>query len=171
MRPQSRRLLAGTLVAGIFIAAVLGFAPGLVPSLLGDDVESNGYDTATVTILDDGTEAKLGSVDAAVADTWGKRYVGLSETEKLAENRGMLFVHDDVDERTYVMRNMSFGIDIVFVDADGTITEIHNAPAPEPDEDGNDQQYTGRAKYVLEVNYGWTDEREIEPGDRLEFDL
>ena len=83
----------------------------------------------------------------------------------------MLFVHGGVDERTYVMRNMSFGLDIVFADADGRITAVREAPKPGPDENGADQEYTGEARYVLEVNRGWAADRGVELGDRLAFDL
>ena len=110
-------------------------------------------------------------MNAAVADSFSKRYVGLSETDRLPDGKGMLFIHDDGGERTYVMRNMSFGLDIVFVDADGTITAIHKAPEPGPDEDGVDQEYAGEGRYVLEVSRGWTDERGVEVGDRIEFEL
>jgi uncharacterized membrane protein (UPF0127 family) len=68
------------------------------------------------------------------------------------------------------MREMDFGIDIVFADADGVITEIHHAPAPGPGEDGTDQTYGGRGKYVLEVTYRWTEERGVSTDDVLVFD-
>ena len=113
---------------------------------------------------------RLGSVTAAVADTPELRYTGLSDTESLPDDRGMLFVHESVGDRTYVMRRMAFGIDIVYADADGVITEIHHAPAPEPDEDGSSQGYPGRGKYVLEVGYRWTAERGVSAGDVLRFE-
>lgn len=109
----------------------------------------------------------LGEVTAAVADTPELRYTGLSETETLPEDRGMLFVYESVAERTYVMREMDFGIDVVFADDEGQITTIHHAPAPEPDEDGSEQRYPGRGQYVLEVNYGWTTDRGVTVGDWL----
>ena len=130
-----------------------------------------GYDQTTVTVRDGGTGEELGRVHVAIADNGSLRYTGLSETDELPEDRGMLFTYDSEDTRTYVMRNMSFGIDIVFVAANGTITTIHEAPAPGPDEDGSEQRYPGTGRYVLEVNIGWTAERGIEVGDRLEFDL
>jgi len=75
----------------------------------------------------------------------------------------MWFVHSSEGERTYVMRGMSFPIDIVFVDADGEITSIHHASL-----DGEADGYTGTGKYVLEVPYGYTTENGIEVGDRAE---
>lgn len=128
------------------------------------------YETAEVeAVSEDGSD--LGSVTAAIADTGELRYTGLSDTESLPEDRGMLFVYGSVADRTFVMRRMDFGIDIVYADSAGTITRIHHAPEPAPDEDGDDQRYPGRGQYVLEVNYGWTTRRGVAAGDRLEFDL
>ena len=129
-----------------------------------------GYETTTIRVRSsDGTE--LGTVTAAIADTPELRYLGLSNTDSLPADRGMLFVYDAVDDRTFVMREMSFGIDIVYADADGTITSIHHAPAPAPGEDGTEHRYPGRGQYVLEVVYGWTTDRGVDTGDVLSIDL
>jgi uncharacterized membrane protein (UPF0127 family) len=128
------------------------------------------YDTTVVTVERPSGE-ELGSVTAAIADTPDLRYLGLSDTESLPEDRGMLFVYDEVGDHTFVMREMDFAIDIVYADDEGVITTIHHAPAPGPDEDGSDQQYPGRGQYVLEVNYDWTTDRGVEEGDVLNFEL
>ena len=120
-----------------------------------------------VRVVDGDTGEELATVDVEVADTPAERYTGLSDHESLADGEGMLFVHDDEDERTYVMREMAFGIDIIFVGSDGEITEIHHARAPEPGEDGEGMSYSGRAKWVLEVPYGYTNETGVEVGDEL----
>jgi len=128
------------------------------------------YDSTTVRVTTpDGDE--LGEVTAAIADTPDLQYLGLSDTETLPEDRGMLFVYETVEARTFVMREMSFGIDIVFADNEGVITAIHHASEPGPDEEGADQTYSGRGQYVLEVAYEWTETRGVEAGDRLQFDL
>ena len=129
-----------------------------------------GYETTEVTVRSSDGEV-LGGVTAAIADTHDLRYLGLSDTESLPEDRGMLFVYDEVRDLTYVMREMDFPIDIVYADDEGVITSIHHARAPGPDEDGNDLQYPGRGQYVLEVNQHWTTERGVEGGDVLEFEL
>jgi uncharacterized membrane protein (UPF0127 family) len=128
-----------------------------------------GYDTRDV-VVETAAGDRLGAVTAAVADTRALRYTGLSDTASLPEDRGMLFVHEREQGLTYVMREMDFGIDIVFADADRVITEIHHAPAPGPDEDGDSQRYPGRGKYVLEVGYDWTTARDVAAGDVLRFD-
>jgi uncharacterized membrane protein (UPF0127 family) len=135
----------------------------------GSEVHED-YETTEVRVETPGGE-HLGTVTAAIADTLDLRYTGLSETDTLPEDRGMLFVYSRVGDWRYVMRDMDFGLDIVYVDADGTITKIHHAPAPGPNEDGSSQSYPGRGQYVLEVNYGWTTERGVTEGDVLAFEL
>lgn len=129
-----------------------------------------GYDEVEVRATTKGGTV-LGTVTAAIADTRELRYLGLSDTRSLPADRGMLFVYDGVDDRTFVMREMDFGIDIVYADDEGTITRIHHAPEPGPDEDGSNQRYPGRGQYVLEVNYDWTTDHDVAEGDLLDFDL
>ncbi len=115
---------------------------------------------------------RLGTVTAAVAETGDQRFLGLSDAESLPEDAGMLFVFPaERDSLAFVMRDMAFGIDIVYADGDGGIVEIHNAPAPGPNEDGEEQRYPGSGRYVLEVPYKWTDRHGVEVGDALLFDL
>ncbi|APX97253.1 DUF192 domain-containing protein [Natronorubrum daqingense] len=127
-------------------------------------------DRADVQLIDGDDGDELATVDAEVADTASERYTGLSDHDSLEDDSGMLFVHSDEGERTYVMRDMDFGIDIIFVDADGEITSIETAPEPEADEAGEDHEYTGHAQWVLEVPEGYADEHGIEAGDEIEIE-
>jgi uncharacterized membrane protein (UPF0127 family) len=114
----------------------------------------------------------LGTVTAAIAESGDQRYLGLSDAESLPQDAGMLFVFPSPRESlTLVMREMGFGIDIVYADSGGTIVEIHSAPAPGPNEDGSEQTYPGSGQYVLEVPYEWTDRHDVEVGDSLAFEL
>jgi uncharacterized membrane protein (UPF0127 family) len=163
---------------GVLGAIGLG-AAGLAGCLTSEPSDSDGnpsaerihadYETTEVSVESSGEE--LGSVTAAIADTGDLRHTGLSDTAALPADRGMLFVFETADSRTFVMREMDFAIDILYADVDGTITEIHHAPEPGPNENGNNQEYSGFGQYVLEVNYDWTADRGIEPGDRLRFEL
>lgn len=131
----------------------------------------SSYEQTTVTVSDGDGDAELGTVEAAIADNGSLRHTGLSDTESLPEDRGMLFVFDGERDLTFVMREMDFAIDIVYIDSNGTITSIHHASAPGPEEDGESQSYPGRGQYVLEVNHHWTTDRGIEVGDRVAFEL
>jgi hypothetical protein len=164
---MKRRRVLGA-VAGVATASgCLSRVRGGVPS--AGQSESLEYERGTVTVFDeDGT--CLATVDVRIADTQTKRYVGLSDTESLSEDEGMLFVHERESEHAYVMREMDFPLDIVFVDADHTITTVHHAPLP-PETSGDDlKRYRGRGKYVLEVPEGYTDRRGISPGDCVRID-
>ncbi len=156
------RLRAASAVVLVAVGAAL-VVPTVAPGLLA----GGDYERTTVVAYDDnGTE--LATVHVRVADTYAKRYTGLSDTETLARNEGMLFVHDREARHTYVMRDMAFPLDIVFVDANGTVTTIHHAELPPPGtSDGELAPYPGRGKYVLEVRYGWTNRTGVDVGDRI----
>ncbi len=150
------------LAALVVITLALGLGVAWNPLVAGE------HDRATVTIeTENGTE--LATVDAEVADTPYQRYVGLSDHDDLDEGEGMLFVFDDEDERTFVMRNMDFPIDIVFADADGEITTIHEAPVP--DGPGSLDRYQGTGQWVLEVPKGFAADHDIDEGDRLRIEF
>ena len=176
-RRTIRALLVACLVLGAGCAGVAPTEPSGTPTpsaAVDDDAPSttttapvatpgSDYDTTTVVLLDaNGTE--LAAVDAWVADTFRKQYTGLSDTEALDDGHGMLFVFDGEGDRSFVMRDMAFPLDMVFVAANGTITTIHHAPV---ESDGDLTQYSGRAKYVLEVPMGYTNETGVEVGDRI----
>lgn len=163
---------AGAAVGGTGLAGCLGGSGESTasPAETSDSTPIHAdYETTEVRVTSSAGEP-LGSVTVAIADTPELRYLGLSDTADLPADRGMLFVYDAVDDRTFVMREMDFGIDIVYADSGGVITEIHHAPAPGPDEDGEEQQYPGRGQYVLEVAYEWTTDRGVSVGDVLLFD-
>lgn len=145
------------LLAVCCLLAVSGCA-----ALSGPPADS-AYNWTTVTAVDDATGGELATVDVRIADTQPLRYTGLSNTSSLGADEGMLFVHDSEGTKGYVMRNMGFPIDIVFIDADGEITTIHHA------EVDDDETFRGTAKYVLEVPYEYTTDNGIEEGDRIEI--
>ena len=154
---NTRRAVAAVALAAVAVATVVVvFFPGF---LIGDP---GPYNETTVTVSDEnGTE--LGTVDVRIADTRAKRYTGLSETASLDPDEGMLFVHDEEDQHSYVMRDMSFPLDITFVDANGTIVQIFHAGV-----DGENAPYEARGKYVLETNRGWANRTGVSTGDTVD---
>ena len=157
MGTRQRILVVAGLLAIVVVGAVLAFPPAQF-------VDPGEYDHTPVTVVDEnGTE--LATVDARIADTQQKRYVGLRRTDNLSDGDGMFFVHGSDGEKPYVMPpEMSFPLDIVFIAPDGTIREIRYADVPEGD---TTLRYPGRGKYVLEVPRGYTNRTGIGPGDRV----
>lgn len=163
---SSRRTVVLVGVLATLGALVVAVQTGFLWSVLaGDD-----YGRATVTVVDEDGSV-LATVDVRVADTRAKRYVGLSETESLAPGTGMLFVHPSEGVHAYVMRDMAFPLDVVFIDANGTITTIHHASVPPPGtDDAALRRYRGRGKWVLEVSRGWANRTGVQPGDTVRID-
>ncbi|CAJ51270.1 DUF192 domain-containing protein [Haloquadratum walsbyi] len=148
----------GVLVVGVIVITVI---PGIGPT--------GEYDSETVKITDNKTGNQLERVSVRIADTPQKRYTGLSNTESLAEDEGMLFIHDSEDRYGYVMRDMSFPIDIIFIDATGTITRIYHAKVPTDTTTDELNRYSGRGRYVLEVSYNYTERHNITIGDEIQI--
>ncbi|MBX0322918.1 DUF192 domain-containing protein [Halomicroarcula sp. F13] len=178
--------LVGLLVVGVLVlqsgawVGVLGvgeYDEGTVTVREGTTGTANGTATETATRSANATTVavrddaeRLATVEVRIADTFEQRYVGLSKTDSMGPNEGMLFVHDEEGEYAYVMRNMSFPLDIIFVDANGTITTVHHAPLPPEGTSESDlKRYEGRGKYVLEVNRGWANRTGVGVGDRVEL--
>jgi len=128
------------------------------------------YPTTTVAAVTP-DDTQRATVTAAIADDRSERKRGLSATETLHPGWGMLFVFETTADWKFHMKNMEFGIDIIYAAADRRITRIHHAPRPGPDENGAAQHYSGPGQYVLEVPYKWTTEHGVKPDDRLVFDL
>jgi len=172
--------LIGVIVA--LAVAVLAIQTGLWVDIVG----VGEYDRGTVTVTDsDNTtpctappnrtavsacneSQTLGTVDVRISDTKAQRRTGLSDTESLGPNEGMLFVHDEEGDYAYVMREMDFDIDIIFIAENGTITTIHYASTP-PEGESYSERYRGRGKYVLEVNRGWANRTGVSVGDTVEL--
>jgi uncharacterized membrane protein (UPF0127 family) len=156
----NRRLVG--IAAGLALIALVALGVAAAnPALL-----ITGYETATVEAVDGETGEAITTVEVRVADGFVKRYVGLSATDELDAGEGMLFVHGDAAQRAYVMREMAFPIDIVFVAPNGTVTTVHEAAPESPPY----TRYRGTGRYVLEVPRGWSERHGIEPGDRIVVD-
>ncbi|MFT4948901.1 MAG: uncharacterized membrane protein (UPF0127 family) [Natronomonas sp.] len=157
---NARQAVSGALLLAAGVVLLLTLAPGL---LVGDP---GSYERTTVTATDANGTA-LATVEVRVADTQTKRRVGLSETDSLGPDEGMLFVHETEAVHPFVMagprEDMSFPLDIVFIDANGTVTTVHHAAV---DAAG---RFEGRAKYVLEVERGWANRTGLGVGDTVEI--
>ena len=101
------------------------------------------------------------TVVAEVARTPEERQQGLMYREELAEGRGMIFVFDRSEPRSFWMQNTYLALDIAYIDAGKRIMDIL---AMEPL--SNDlYESSGPALFALEVPQGWFAKKGIVEGD------
>jgi uncharacterized membrane protein (UPF0127 family) len=86
---------------------------------------------------------------------------------ELAQNSGMLFVFEDMQQRGFWMKNTKIPLDIMFIDSDGIIVDVKENFQPCTTEDC-DVYFSAPAQYVLEVNAGFTAENSIYKGTVVE---
>lgn len=100
-----------------------------------------------------------------VADEPAEWQQGLMFVEEMPTLSGMLFVYDTPRRASFWMRNTLIPLDMLFVDATGTITRIHEEAIPldeTPIDGGND------VLAVLEINGGMAGRLGIAEGDAIQ---
>jgi len=102
-----------------------------------------------------------------IADEPSEQAQGLSGRDLMAENKGMLFIFPESLIPSFWMKDMRFPLDMLWVDASGTIIAItKNIP---PETYPNIFSPPSPILYVLEVNSGWSDRNNIKVGDMMFF--
>jgi uncharacterized membrane protein (UPF0127 family) len=110
------------------------------------------------------------SVHLEVAGTPLSRYQGLSDRSSLCEDCGMLFVFSDSSERSFVMRNMKFPLDIIFIN-NNVVTKIYRDLPPEGNDPKNIYSSNGPADMVLELNAGEANRLNLQEGEEINIPL
>jgi len=104
------------------------------------------------------------SFDVELARTDEEKSKGLMFREQLPENQGMLFFFDDMQPRGFWMKNTLIPLDMIYVDEDYKIVEIkHNVQPCE--KDPCPSYISLPAKFVLEINAGLSEKKNIQVGD------
>jgi len=105
-----------------------------------------------------------------IAQTNAQRARGLMFRDHLADNRGMLFIHDVQEPLAYWMKNTLIALDIFYFDADRRLVSVSKRTPPcTLGDDCPPYRSDGPALYVLELNAGVADRLHVKKGDRLTF--
>ncbi len=104
-----------------------------------------------------------------VAATPSSREIGLSETDSLPVDRGMLFLYDTPDYYQFWMKGMKFPLDILFIRDSTIVTIARNVPPPSDTGDLPLYAPDEPANKVLEINAGLCDKYGIREGDTVEI--
>lgn len=144
MRARLALVVAAWACAAAFACGVRGDAP--VPELPTAEIRVGNH-----------------QLIVEVAATPAQRGRGLMFREKLPDDRGMLFLFPDDRVLEFWMRNTRIPLSIAFADASGQIVRIADL------EPFSEQPVSSvaLARYALEVNRGWFEQRGIESGDAI----
>lgn len=107
-------------------------------------------------------------IKVEIADTAEAQYQGLSGRQSICQDCGMVFIFPDKQIRTFVMRDMKFGLDIIWIDSN-RIVKIDKGLPPEGADPIN-KYFSGEpVNYVLEVNSDFAGQNNIKVGDKVSF--
>lgn len=119
--------------------------------------------TSSVEFLNSAGEL-ISEVEVAVADDDQSRSEGLMDVHDLPGNSGMLFIFDDEEPRSFWMANTPLSLDIIYINSEYEIVRIHRNTPPY----SNENIQSGEpAKYVVEVNAGYTMRHDIVEGTTI----
>ena len=137
---------------------------GLVFGAFAQDQAQSLPESELVIVTDDAET----TITVELADDPDELATGLMYRDGIAADRGMLFDFGDPREANMYMRNVSFGLDMLFLDEDGEVLAIAQHVQP----------YSERlinpgipVKGVLELAAGQVKAFAIEPGDMVQHPM
>jgi uncharacterized membrane protein (UPF0127 family) len=110
----------------------------------------------------------LTKIDIQIARNEYDRELGLMFRKSMNENQGMLFIFPDERIRNFWMRNTEIPLDMIFINDSKTILNIAKNTIPYSD---TSYSSAGPARYVLEVNGGFTEKHKINRGVKVNWTL
>jgi len=122
--------------------------------------------TATVSFVTNSADT-VATIDAAVADDDASRSTGLMDVFDMPDEKGMLFIFDDEEPRSFWMANTPLALDIIFVNSDLEIVRIQQNTRPYSDRNVVSEY---PAMYVIETNAGFTLRNDIQEGMLISLD-
>jgi uncharacterized membrane protein (UPF0127 family) len=118
-------------------------------------------------ILSADTDSVRAVLDIELAQTDYEIQTGLMYRKSMGEKEGMFFVFPDETPHSFYMKNTLIALDILFIDKDLKIVNIHRNATP-LNESGIPS--AGPVQYVLEINAGLSDRWKLAPGDRIRYE-
>ncbi|TCJ13049.1 DUF192 domain-containing protein [Rubrobacter taiwanensis] len=105
------------------------------------------------------------AVRVEIASTPAERSRGLMGRTALAEDAGMLFVFEREQTLSFWMKDTLIPLSIAFISAEGEIVDIQDMQPL----DETPHRSARPARYALEVNQGFFEERGVKVGDAVKL--
>jgi len=99
-----------------------------------------------------------------VASTPKQRQIGLSNRDSICTNCGMLFIFPRQSKRSFWMKDTHIPLDMIWLDRKFKIVKIATVLKT-----NSQDLYTGRAKYVIELNDNEVFKRDLKVGDTIQL--
>jgi uncharacterized protein len=109
----------------------------------------------------------LKTIAIEIADNNFETTRGLMDRSTMSDNQGMLFIFPDNTKRSFWMKNTRIALDIMYVTEDLRVESIQKNAVPFSEASLPSR---GKAKYVVEVNAGFSDVYRIQEGTRVVFE-
>lgn len=108
------------------------------------------------------------SFKAEVAISKADHYKGLSDREDIDNDRAMLFLFQDKQDRSFVMRDMYFPLDIIFISEGEVVNLFHNL-TPEGSQPTRSYESGMPVDAVLEIKGGLSRSCKIGVGTKVNW--
>ena len=110
----------------------------------------------------------LSKLSIEVANDYYSQARGLMYRQSMPDTVGMLFIYEDYNYRSFWMKNTHIPLDLVFISDNYKISQVHEYAIPYSEESIVSKQ---KAKYVVEVNAGYTDRKKVAAGGKITLNL
>lgn len=118
-----------------------------------------------LSIIDSLKTPKI-KLEIEIADNDFEHQTGLMYRKKMKTNRGMLFVFNKSEMKSFYMKNTLIPLDIIFIDHNKQIINIAKETTPLSEQ----SVYSDSpAHYVLEINAGMSEKWNLKKGDFIAF--
>ena len=101
----------------------------------------------TITFLTNNNHKK--KINCYIAQSLKEKIIGLSDTDFLPKDYGMIFPFKYSNFRFFNMKDMKYPLDIIFIDKNYHIKKIYEA------DNNHNRLIYGYCKYVIETNKGF----------------
>ncbi|MFT4758058.1 MAG: uncharacterized membrane protein (UPF0127 family) [Paraglaciecola sp.] len=122
----------------------------------------------SLSFVNGNTGSTIKNIDIELANDEAQRAQGLMYRRSMRDDQGMLFIMENNEQQGFWMKNTYISLDIIYVGADSTIVDIYKDAKPLS---MKSMPSRGLAKYVVEVNGGWTTTNGVAKGDKIAFEL
>lgn len=111
-------------------------------------------------------DKSIKSIDIEIADNDSARTMGLMFRKSMSDEQGMLFIFENSEPRSFWMKNTIIPLDIIYISENKEIVKIQKNTKPYSTASIPSIK---NARYVVEVNAGFTDKYEIKEGDKIKY--